>query len=231
MADLIYLDNAATTYPKSENVYKTLDKVNRELAVNAGRGAYRLAQEASKLIDDTKEKLITLIHLENKPQVIFSPSVTIAMNQIINGIEWHDGAIIYVSPFEHNAVARTLHYLAKWKRVYIKELPIAEKKLEINIEKMKYEFAQEPPTAIFCTHVSNVTGYILPIKKIFNEGKRYHSINVLDTAQSMGLVSIDGRELDTDIIAFAGHKTLYGPFGIGGFINISAPARRFPCPR
>lgn len=226
MTDLIYLDNAATTYPKSESVYRTLDKVNRELAVNAGRGAYRLAQEASRLIDNTKEQLITLINSDKSSQVIFSPSVTIAINQIINGIEWHDGTFIYVSPFEHNAVARTLHYLAKWKNIHIKELPIDEKKLEINVEKMKYEFAKEPPTAIFCTHVSNVTGYILPIKKIFNEGKRYHSINILDAAQSMGLISIDCQELYADIIAFAGHKTLYGPFGIGGFINVSGISLR-----
>ena len=94
--------------------------------------------------------------------------------------------------------------------------------------KMKYEFIKDVPTAIFCTHVSNVTGYILPIKKIFNEGRRYHSINILDAAQSMGIVPMDCKELGADIIAFAGHKTLYGPFGIGGFINISGiPLQEF----
>ena len=66
-----------------------------------------------------------------------------------------------------------------------------------------------------------MTGYILPVKEIFEEGKKYNSINVLDTAQSLGLVPVRGKELNADIIAFAGHKTLYGPFGIGGFFNLS----------
>ncbi len=220
MNKLIYLDNAATTFPKPESVYQALDKANREMAVNAGRGSYKLARQATALIEETKNKLCRLIHLE-EAEVVFSPSITIAMNQIINGLEWQDGSVIYVSPYEHNAVGRTLNYLAKAKKVIIKELPIDANTFEIDVEKMKYEFSRFAPTAVFCTHVSNVTGYILPVKEIFRESRRFGSINVLDTAQSMGLVPIDGREIEADFIAFAGHKTLYGPFGIGGFINIT----------
>lgn len=73
--------------------------------------------------------------------------------------------------------------------------------------------------AVICTHISNVTGYILPIAQIFEEAKKYGAITVLDTAQSLGLVPVDIRTIRADIIAFAGHKTLYGPFGIGGFLN------------
>ena len=70
--------------------------------------------------------------------------------------------------------------------------------------------------------MSNVTGYVLPIEEIFREGKKYRSINVLDTAQSLGLIELDIRkQRDIDILAFAGHKSLYGPFGIGGFVNVS----------
>ena len=82
-------------------------------------------------------------------------------------------------------------------------------------------FSKEKPEALFCTHISNVTGYVLPIEEIFNESKRYGCINVLDTAQSMGLVEIRADLLKVDLIAFAGHKTLYGPFGIGGFVNVA----------
>ena len=98
------------------------------------------------------------------------------------------------------------------------------------MEKMKYEFIKDKPEAVFCTHVSNVTGYILPVEEIFKESKKYGSINVLDSAQSMGLVEIHANLMDADIIAFAGHKTLYGPVGIGGFINVTGiPLDVFIC--
>lgn len=219
---IIYLDNAATTYPKPEAVYRAMDETNRFYAVNAGRGSYAMARKASALIADTKRQIRELIHADVNTSVVFSPSITISLNQIINGYEWKDGDCIYVSPYEHNAVARTLNYLSKKRRIHIKELPIEPATYEIDLPKMKYEFSKESPAAVFCTHVSNVTGYILPVEEIFSESKKYASFNVLDTAQSLGLIEIDVRKgLMADIIAFAGHKCLYGPFGVGGYINLS----------
>lgn len=218
---MVYLDNAATTFPKPESVYEAMDKMNREGAVNAGRGSYKLAQAANKLISDTKTKLRQLVHVDSSIAVVFSPSITIAINQIVNGLGLRQKAVVYVSPYEHNAVARSLHELSKKKELIVKELPLDDG-LEIDIEKMKYEFSKDKPEAVFCTHVSNVTGYILPIEEIFKEAKKHGSINVLDSAQSLGLVEVRADLLDVDLISFAGHKTLYGPFGIGGFINVSA---------
>lgn len=217
---MVYLDNAATTFPKPGVVYDAMDKMNREGAVNAGRGSYKLAQDASKLIEETKELIRRLIYMDISSAVIFAPSVTIAMNQIVNGLRLRDKAVIYLSPYEHNAVARSVHELAKKKRFIVKEIPI-NFDLEIDLEKMKYEFAKEKPEVVFCTHVSNVTGYILPVKEIFEESKKYDCVNILDSAQSMGLVEIRANLMKVDIIAFAGHKTLYGPLGIGGFVNVS----------
>lgn len=217
---MVYLDNAATTFPKPESVYVAMDKMNREGAVNAGRGSYKVAQAASKLIADTKNQIRSLVHVNANAPVVFSPSITIAMNQIINGLEIRKNAVVYVSPYEHNAVARSLYALSKKKELVIKELPL-DNGLEIDIEKMKYEFTKDKPEAVFCTHVSNVTGYILPIEDIFREAKKYGSITVLDSAQSLGLVEVRADLLEVDIIGFAGHKTLYGPLGIGGFVNVS----------
>lgn len=217
---MVYLDNAATTFPKPESVYVAMDKINREGSVNAGRGSYKLAQNASELIVDTKMKIRQLVHLDISAAVIFSPSITIAMNQIISGLHLRENAVVYVSPYEHNAVARSLFKLSKEIALVIKELPLDDN-LEIDVEKMKYEFSKDKPDAVFCTHVSNVTGYILPIKEIFSEAKKHGSINVLDSAQSMGLIELRADLIDVDLIGFAGHKTLYGPFGIGGFINVS----------
>lgn len=226
---MIYLDNAATTFPKPESVYKAMDKMGREGAVNVGRGSYKLARGASKLIVETKDLLRKLIHVDISAAVVFTPSVTIAMNQIVNGLGLRNKAMVYVSPYEHNAVARSIHELAKKKEFVIKEIPI-NSALEIDLEKMKYEFIKDKPEAVFCTHVSNVTGYILPVKEIFKESRKYGSINILDSAQSMGLVEIHANLMNADIIAFAGHKTLYGPLGIGGFINVSGiPLDVFIC--
>lgn len=218
---MIYLDNAATTFPKPKSVYDAMDKMNRQGAVNAGRGSYKLAQAASRLISETKIKLRQLVHVDVSAAVVFSPSITIAINQIVNGLCLRQKAVVYVSPYEHNAVARSLYELSKRKELIVKELPL-DNGLEIDIQKMKYEFAKDKPEAVFCTHVSNVTGYILPVEEIFREAKKHGSINVLDSAQSLGLIDVRADLMDVDLIAFAGHKTLYGPFGIGGFINVSA---------
>lgn len=222
MKQFIYLDNAATTFPKPEAVYATMDEVNRNHAVNAGRGAYRKAQHASEIIVQTKKALRNLVGADASVPVVFSPSVTVALNQIINGLEFRENSYVYYSPYEHNAVARTLNYLAKQKSINLRELPMDDKTGEIEVNKLPYIFSKETPAAVFCTHVSNVTGYILPVNKIFSESKRYGSINVLDTAQSLGLIEYDVQNNKAvDIIAFAGHKCLYGPFGIGGYINLS----------
>lgn len=218
---MIYLDNAATTYPKPDAVIQAMDYANKNLAVNAGRGAYHLAREASKVITDTKNKIRNIISADSTASVIFTPSITIALNEVIHGMHWRPGDVVYASPYEHNAVARTLNAVQSSCGIKIKLLPVNQDTLEIDVEKIKYEFSQDKPKAVFCTHVSNVTGYILPIHDIFGEAKKFDAITVLDSAQSLGLVNVNAQELNADIVAFAGHKTLYGPFGIGGFINVN----------
>ena len=218
---MIYLDNAATTFPKPEEVYQAMDYANRNKCVNAGRGSYALAREASGLITETKIRLRKLIKADANAAVVFSPSITIALNQILNGIKYSENASVYVSPYEHNAVARTVSQIAKSRNLKICMLPINRETMEIDSDKMKYEFSKAAPFAVICTHVSNVTGYILPVSSIFAEAKKYNAITILDAAQSMGLIDIDVRSLGVDIVAFAGHKCLYGPLGIGGFINVT----------
>ena len=217
---MIYLDNAATTFPKPEKVYEKMDCVNRTMAVNAGRGSYKLACDATHMIDETRKLLIELVHGVGNEKAILLPSATIALHIILNGIDFTKGDIIYVSPYEHNAVARTLSRICKLRGCLIKEIPLKENK-EIDLEKFEYMCIQNKPKCICCTHISNVTGYILPSKEIFKIGKNYNSINVLDASQSLGLLNVDARSCGADFIAFAGHKTLYGPFGVAGFIDVS----------
>lgn len=217
--EIIYLDNAATTFPKSEAVYVAMDNVNRNCCVNAGRGSYRLARIANEIIDDVKTRMKQLVKAPSKACVVLSPSITVALNQILNGIDFKQNDIVYISPYEHNAVARTLKKISDSGKIIVKLMPINGQSQEINIDLLRDMVIQDKPKCICSTHVSNVTGYILPIKEIFAIAKEVGAITVLDSAQSLGLIDITMENID--FLAFAGHKTLYGPFGIGGFIDNS----------
>ena len=132
---MIYLDNAATTFPKPETVYDTVDRFQRNYAVNAGRGMYKTARIASDMIGETRKLMADLTKCRDENRVIFSPSATIAMNQVLCGMNYSPDTVVYISPFEHNAVVRPLYRLSKkfgykqlsvisgvWVREYYKSL-------------------------------------------------------------------------------------------------------------
>lgn len=214
---MIYLDNAATTFPKPERVYTALETANRELSFNAGRGSYKAARAASAIIDDTKNRLLSLFHATGYADIVLTPSVTHALNQVLNGLDLTENSVIYVSPYEHNAVARTVYQLSVNSGASVKMLPLT-KDLQIDLEKAKYQFSITSPSAVILNALSNVTGYILPVAEIFLMAKEYGAITVLDAAQAAGLIDLDMPALNADVLCFAGHKTLMGPFGIGGFL-------------
>lgn len=215
-----YMDYAATTFPKPECVLNKIDKVNRTLAVNTGRGAYRMAREAVQIIDETREKIADLVCASDASRVVLSPSVSVALNQILRGVNWKTKDVVYISPYEHNAVIRTLYDIQKKVEIQICQIPL-KKNLEIDLEALSYRFSMQKPCCVCMTHISNVTGYILPIKEVAQLAKRYKALVVVDAAQSMGLLPIDVKEMGIDFLAFTGHKNLYGAFGVGGFITQS----------
>lgn len=219
----IYLDNAATTFPKPEVVYSSMDKFLREKCVNAGRGSYNLAQDATNLIDETRKQVLELVNATLDKKVIFSPSATIAINQVLRGLEWNNIKNVYVSPFEHNAIMRTLHSLQKENEFNINIIPFDNMTFELNKDDLRVMYSTKEPDLVIMSHVSNVTGYILPIKECHELGKKYNPINIVDCAQSLGVVKVDVKEdfSECDFIIFAGHKSLYGPFGVGGFIYLN----------
>ena len=214
---MIYLDNGATTWPKPECVYAAMDDYARNGAVNAGRGAYKAAREAGDMIRETRELLISLMDAREQAQVVLAPSVTVAINQVILGRPWQAGSAAYVSPYEHNAVLRPLEQLRQKKGILVKELPLREDG-SIDLEATEQAFADCPPDFVAVTAVSNVTGYILPVREIFTLAKRYKAFTLLDGAQAAGLLKLRFAYLRADVVTFAGHKTLYGPFGVGGFL-------------
>lgn len=215
---MVYLDNAATSFPKPEAVYRAMDEINRYGAVNAGRGSYKAAREAAALIADTKGQLAKLFRSENKADIVFTPSITHAFNQIINGLDIEETTTIYLSPYEHNAVARTVEATSKKIGCSVRVLPVTENNLAINLEETEYLFHKKSPDIVIMNVISNVTGYRLPVEEVFRKAKQFGAITIADAAQAAGLIDININGFFADILCFAGHKTLYGPFGIGGFI-------------
>lgn len=215
---MIYLDNSATTYPKPESVYNAIDYASRNLAFNAGRGTYKKSNEAMNIITLAREKVGDLVSCDSE-NVTFLSSATESLNLIINGLGIKENDNVYISPFEHNAVVRPLYNLKDKIKFNIYILPFQRKNWQIQSDVLANMFARNNPNYIFISQVSNVTGFITPYQEIFKKGKEYDSINILDSAQSFGV--LNPNKIYVDFIVFAGHKSLYASLGVAGFINVN----------
>lgn len=217
---MIYLDNAATTYPKPEEVYEKMDMLTREMSVNAGRGSYELARKATDVINGTRAKIAEFFGAEDVNDVVFTSSATEAANRVLLGYDFKENMTVYVSPYEHNAVMRTLEAVRKKTGIQIKLLA-TDNKGYLDIEEIEYQFMCDEPDFVCINMASNVTGYILPFEKIAHMAKEYEAVVFADAAQAAGNIKINFKETDIDILIFAGHKSLYGLFGVGGFATNS----------
>lgn len=213
---MAYFDNAATTYPKPECVYDKMDAFYRNNGGSAGRGNYTKAQTAGDLIADTRSRIQALLHCPAK-QVIFTPTATIALNMIIQGMIANGTKNIYISPFEHNAVTRTLHHFEKESMITVTQFSVT-KDLEYDLEKIRYQFDVVRPDLVIVSHASNVIGLVAPVEDLFSLAKKYDAVTVVDMAQTAGLIDCNIGLSTIDFAVFAGHKTLYGPTGISGFV-------------
>lgn len=226
MNQTAYFDNAATTFPKPEEVYRFMDSFYRECGVNVGRGQHKLAAKATALVAETRKLLLDLNHCPNKA-VVFTPTATEALNIILNSIIQKDKATVYLSPFEHNAVVRVINHLAQTVALNLITLAFDKLSVTYDLEKIGYQFSENKPDVVIISHASNVCGVVAPIQEICTLSKRYGAINAIDMCQTMGLVDTDLKTENIDYAVFAAHKTLYGSLGLGGFI-CNADARPKP---
>ena len=213
---MAYFDNAATSYPKPEEVYSFMDRFYRDHGGSVGRGNYDLANTAKGIIDETRCLLQDLLHCPAK-KVVFTPTATIALNMIIQSIVQSGIRTVYISPFEHNAVTRTLHHFERMGRIKVIELTVSEC-LEYDMARIRYQFDATRPDLGVVSHASNVIGLVAPVEDIFALSKEYGAITVVDMAQTAGLIELNVGLETIDFAVFAGHKTLLGPTGISGFI-------------
>lgn len=216
MPETAYFDNAATTFPKPSIVYDYADSFYRNSGGNIGRGGNALAVAAGEIAKAAKNNLKKLYDCP-ADEVIFTASATGALNRILLGLNLTKGDVVYCTPFEHNAVTRPLFYLAETTGIKIEVLPFDAETFMPRYEEIEEAFAAQPPRLVVMTHASNVCGAVVPVETVARMAKTYSATTVIDMSQTAGLLPLQLSSDLFDFAVFAGHKTLYGPFGIGGF--------------
>jgi cysteine desulfurase/selenocysteine lyase len=207
----IYLDNAATTFPKPEQVYRAVDRTFREIGVGPGRGGYARGIEATRLVFEARENLARFFGVSDSSRIVFTHSATESLNLAVSGL-LRPGDHVVTTTMEHNSLVRPLYRAAR---------------MGVEVSRVKGDgtglvgcrgiaAAIRPNTRlVVLSHCSNVTGTIQPVAEIASLAKRSGVLVLLDAAQSAGLLEIDLREMRIDLLAAPGHKGLYGPPGTG----------------
>ena len=208
---MIYLDNAATTYYKPEEVISAVCNAMRTMG-NSGRGVNGISLNTSRKIYETREKLCNFFNGESPKQIVFTANATDSLNIAINGLLTENDHVI-TTQAEHNSVLRPL-YLLEEKGMKITFLNPDEIE-KPNISDMK-KYILPNTKAFICTHGSNLTGNISDIEKIGEFCKNNNLIFIVDASQTAGAIPVDIRKNNIDILCFTGHKGLMGPQGTGG---------------
>lgn len=211
---MIYLDNAATSWPKPEAVYEAVDSCMRNKGANPGRSGHRLSLLAGQVIQRTRDLIGCLFNIPgSSSQIVFTSNATEALNLGIKGI-LKQGDHVIISSQEHNSVVRPLESLRQKGMIEISKIPTSP---STGILSVDIEEAIKPNTRlIILSHASNVTGVINPIGEIGCIARNNGVLFMVDCAQTAGSFPINVQEMNIDMLAFCGHKGLFGPQGTGG---------------
>ncbi|CUX68483.1 putative cysteine desulfurase [Clostridium sp. C105KSO15] len=208
---MIYLDNAATSCRKPEEVIQAVTDAMRSLG-NSGRGAHGASLDASRLIFDTRRLIAELFHAGDPSRVAFAANSTASLNMAIQGL-FKPGDHVITTMMEHNSVLRPLYRMEE-QGAELTILP-ADQKGRIRYEDIEKAVKQNTK-AVVCTHASNLTGNINDLELIGNICKRNGLLLVVDASQTAGVFDIDMVKMGIHVLCFTGHKGLLGPQGTGG---------------
>ena len=210
----IYLDNAATSFPKPEEVSRAVYDYMTKLGTNVNRGGYATAYDTESVVLECRELIGALFHAPDYKNVVFTRNITESLNVVLKGL-LRSGDHVIVSSMEHNAVMRPIRQLEK-KGINFTRVQCES---DGSLKPEKLLSCLRPDTkAVVMTHASNVFGTMLPIEEVGNFCKENGLVFILDSAQTAGVFPIDMEKMHIDILCFTGHKGLLGPQGIGGFI-------------
>lgn len=217
---ILYLDNAATTFPKYEGVYNEANSFYSRYGGNAGRGGNPLARASTRLLIETREMLAEWLDAPSVESVIFTASATHALNQAIFGASIYPDDIIFVTPFEHNSVLRPVEHLRKTQGIQVRLIPFDRRTYACQLDRLSAAFQAESPTIVCITQASNVCGIMPPVHEIAYLAKQINPgvVVIVDGAQTAGLYPLSFRNGLIDAFIFSGHKSLYGTYGVAGLV-------------
>jgi cysteine desulfurase/selenocysteine lyase len=208
----IYLDNAATSYPKPESVYAAVDHYQRHIGVAIGRGAYREAMTAQRTLDQCRQSAARLLGAESPHRIVFTLNGTDSLNMALLGV-CRPGDHVITTEFEHNSVLRPLRWLKDHRGLDVTVL-CPQPSGQIDPRQVRSQI--RPTTRLVAVQqASNVTGVIQPIDEICAIAREANVLTLVDAAQSAGHLPIDLSQLPIDLLACPGHKGLLGPLGTG----------------
>ncbi len=210
---MIYLDNAATSWPKPEAVYQTMDTFLREKGANPGRSGHDMAIAAEKVVEETRVLLARLLNAADEKDIVFTLNCTDSLNLALKGF-LRPGDQVITSSIGHNSLTRPLRKLEHQQVGVTRLLPCSE---EGFVSPRQIEEAIGPNTRLIAvTHASNVSGVTQPIAEFGEVARRHGLVLLVDAAQTVGTLPIDVQAMNVDLLAFPGHKGLLGPPGTGG---------------
>jgi cysteine desulfurase family protein len=211
---LIYLDNAATSHPKPEVVIRAMVAFMRDVGGNPGRSGHRLSIEAGRIVFAAREKIAALFGINDSSRVIFGQNATEAINQGLKGL-LRRGDHVITSSMEHNSVMRPLRALEK-EGIEIAVVPCSREGF-LNPEDVRKAIRKNSRMVVL-NHASNVVGTLLPLKPVGEICRNHGILFLVDAAQTAGVIPIDLEKEKIDLLAFTGHKALFGPQGTGGLV-------------
>lgn len=209
----VYLDNAATSWPKPPAVLDAMSQYINEYGASPGRSGHSFAVRAAREVFETRELIASLFHAEASERVIFTSNASHSINLALKGL-LKKGDHVIVTHMEHNSVIRPLKYLESNEFIEVTTVDCCTKAY-FDLEKLADSFRTNTRMVV-SIHGSNVTGAIMPIRQIGHVCKAKRVLFMVDAAQTAGLIPINMKTDNIDILAFSGHKKLYGPPGIGG---------------
>ncbi len=225
MPELIYLDNAATTWPKPRAVTRAMARFMEKVGANPGRSGHRLSVAAARLVYQARQEIAALLGCEDPLRVVFCANGTAALNMALHGL-LRPGDHAVCTSMEHNSVMRPLGALQQ-QGVLVSVVQCSSAG-ELPVEAVEHSLT--PRTRlIVATHGSNVVGTLFPLAELVEVARRHEVLLLVDAAQTAGAILIDLRRTPVDLLAFTGHKALFGPPGTGGLIiGPRVPVQEFP---
>lgn len=210
---MIYFNNAATTWPKPDSVYNSVDDFFRNSGMNPGRSGSMEKVDAAQLIYETREKIADFFSIENSSHLVFNSGATESLNTVIKGV-LEKGDHVITSKIEHNSVIRPLERLIIERKIEVDYIDFDQESAEIDYKKLENKI-KDNTKLIVISHASNVLGTVNDLKKIGEIAAAEDILFLVDAAQSAGVITIDVEKFKIDFLAVPGHKSLFGPPGIG----------------